>query len=301
MQHVYPEAVPLRGINAAHIAEELIKIFAARVGMPEEILTDQGSNFTSQLLAEFYQLLHIQSIRTSPYHPQTDGLVERFNQTLKSMLRKAVSSEGKDWDEWIPYLLFAYREVPQASTGFSPFELLYGRNVWGPLDILKESWEASKKSSESVISYVLSTQEKLKGMAELVQENLSKAQGKQKRWYDRNARIREFEPGDPVLVLLPTSSSKLLAKWQGPYQVVWRTGKVNYQVDMHDHRKRRRVFHVNMLKEFKIRQKISSNYLVETTAEVQGEEEDIVFWKDGEPSDSRGARRGGGHCVLERR
>ncbi len=280
----YPEAVPLRGIDAAHIAEELIKIFA-RVGMPEEILTDQGSNFTSQLLAEFYRLLHIQSIRTSPYHPQTDGLVERFNQTLKSMLRKAVSSEGKDWDKWIPYLLFAYREVPQASTGFSPFELLYGRNVWGPLDILKESWEASRKSSESVISYVLSTQEKLKGMAELVQENLSKAQGKQKRWYDRNARIREFEPGDPVLVLLPTSSSKLLAQWQGPYQVVRSTGKVNYLVDMHNHRKRRRVFHVNMLKEFKIRQKISSNYLVETTAELQGEEEDIVFWKDGEPSD----------------
>ncbi len=121
-------------------------------------------------------------------------------------------------------------------------------------------------------------------MAELVQENLSKAQGKQKRWYDRNARIRKFEPGNP-LVLLPTSSSKLLAQWQEPYQVVRSTGKVNYLVDMHDHRKRRRVFHVNMLKEFKVRQKISSNYLVETTAEVQGEEEDIMFWKDGEPSD----------------
>ncbi len=88
-----------------------------------------------------------------------------------------------------------------------------------------------------------------------------------------------------MLVLLPTSSSKLLAQWQGPYQVVRRTGKVNYLVDMHDHRKRRRVFHVNMLKEFKVLQKISSNYPVEMTAEVQGEEEDIMFWKDGEPSD----------------
>ena len=76
-------------------------------------------------------------IRTSPYHLQTDGLVERFNQTLKSMLRKTGTDSGKEWDKKIPYLLFAYREVPQASTGFSPFELLYDRDIRGPLDILK--------------------------------------------------------------------------------------------------------------------------------------------------------------------
>ncbi len=80
--------------------------------------------------------------------------------------------------------MFAYREVPQASTGFSPFELLYDRDVRGPLDILKESWEASKHSSESVVTYVLSTQEKLRAAKDLVQENLAKAQEKQKIWYD---------------------------------------------------------------------------------------------------------------------
>ena len=99
------------------------------------------------------------------------------------------------------YLLFAYREVPQASTGFSPFELLYGWDVRGPLDILRESWESSQKSDENIISYVLSTRDKLSNMAELVQENLSKAQARQKSWYDKNARDREFQPGDPVPVL----------------------------------------------------------------------------------------------------
>lgn len=78
-----------------HVAEELIKFFA-RVGIPQKILTDQGFNFMSQLLAELYRMLHVHSIRTSPYHLQTDGLVERFNQTLKSMLRKVVSKEGKE-------------------------------------------------------------------------------------------------------------------------------------------------------------------------------------------------------------
>ena len=89
-------------------------------------------------------MLQVHPIKTTPYHPQTDGLVERLNQTLKSMLKKAAIGEGKDWDKLIPYLLFAYREVPQSSTGFSPFELLYGRAVRGPLDILRETWEADK-------------------------------------------------------------------------------------------------------------------------------------------------------------
>ena len=134
----YPEAVPMKAIDAKSVAEELVKIFT-RVGLPEEILTDQGSNFTGQLLAEMYRLLHVHSTRTSPYHPQTDRVVERFNKTLKSMLRKVVIQEGKDWDKMIPYVLFAYQEVPHSSTGFSPFELLYGREVRGPLDMIKET------------------------------------------------------------------------------------------------------------------------------------------------------------------
>ena len=91
----------MRSIDAKHVAEQLIMVFS-RVGVPREILTDQGSNFTSQLLAELYRLLHIHAIRTSPYHPQTDGMVERFNQTLKAVLRKTIDEEGKDWDKLIP-------------------------------------------------------------------------------------------------------------------------------------------------------------------------------------------------------
>jgi len=114
----YPEAIPMKSIDASSVAEELVTIFS-RVGVPKEVLIDQGSNFTSQLLSELYKMLHVQPIRTTPYHPQTDGLVERFNQTLKTMLRKVSGRDGKDWDKLLPYLLFAYREVPQASTGFS--------------------------------------------------------------------------------------------------------------------------------------------------------------------------------------
>lgn len=102
----------------------------SRVEVPKEILTDQGTNFMSKLLAELYRLLQVKAVRTSPYHPQTDGMVERFNRTLKNMLKKTVI------EPYEPYVLFAYREVLQSSTAFSPFELLYRRTVHGPLDIL---------------------------------------------------------------------------------------------------------------------------------------------------------------------
>ncbi len=130
----YPEAVALRNISAKSVAEALFSMIS-RVGIPKEILTDQGTAFMSRTIRELYELLGIKSICTSVYHPQTDGLVERFNRTLKTMIQKFVHEDAKNWDKWLEPLLFAVREVPQASTGFSPFELLYGRQPRGVLDV----------------------------------------------------------------------------------------------------------------------------------------------------------------------
>jgi len=154
--------VPPHSIDAGTVAEQLIQLFAT-VGIPREILSDQETNFLSQLQKELYNLLQIQQICTSPYHPQTDGLamIERFNKILRSLLRKLVNKEGRDWDRLLPYILFAYREVPQDTTGLSPFELLYGRDVRGPFDILKEVWEADKKSDKSVVSHILLVREQM--------------------------------------------------------------------------------------------------------------------------------------------
>ncbi|KAK7889577.1 hypothetical protein WMY93_025137 [Mugilogobius chulae] len=158
----FPEAFPLRTITAPAVLRALIQLFS-RVGLPDEILTDQGTNFTSRLMHLFQQQLGITSIKTSPYHPQTDGLVERFNQTLKRMLQKFVDDTGKDWDRWLPFVLFAYREVPQASTGFSPFELLYGWDVQGPLDLLRTQWEGQppRKTDRNIVQFVLEMRERL--------------------------------------------------------------------------------------------------------------------------------------------
>ena len=267
----FPEAIPLRSIDAETVAEELITVFS-RFGIPGEILSDQGSNFMSQLMQELYRLLKVRPIRTSPYHPQTDGLVERFNRTLKSMLRRLVKEEGRDWDKLIPYVLFAYREVPQTTTGFSPFELLFGREVRGPLDVLKEEWEASEKCKESVITHILEIRERMEAMQEVVKENAEEAQKRQKRWYDRTARDTELKPDDKVLVLLPTSTNKLLAQWKGPYKVIRKIGKVNYEIQVAGKKK---VFHANMLKRW---HEATANYFCEELEESVGED-DLMVWE----------------------
>ena len=102
---------------------------------------------------EVGRLLSLKQITTTPYHPICNGLVEKFNGTVKSMLRKLCEDRPKDWDHYLGPLLFAYREVPQGSLGFSPFELLYGRSVHGPLTILKKLWTQKEMEKEVKLTY----------------------------------------------------------------------------------------------------------------------------------------------------
>ena len=141
----FPEAIPLKNIEASTIADEMIKFFS-RVGIPCEILTDQGTNFTSALFTQLCRKLNIDKLQSSPYRPETNAIVDRFNGILKSVLKKLVDEGAKDWDEYIPYVLFAYREVPCETTGFSPFELAYGWPVRGPLGLLKEIWTGNEET-----------------------------------------------------------------------------------------------------------------------------------------------------------
>lgn len=270
----YPEVFPLKTVKAKTVAFSLVQFFS-RVGFPCEILTDQGTNFISNLLKQVYQLLGIKSVHTTFYHPQTDGLRERFNQTLKQMLRKFVNETGSDWDQWLPYLLFAYREVPQASTGFSPFELLYGCEVRGPLALLRETWEGDRRREGPVyvVSYVIQMREKLQRMSQLAEAHMAEAQQHQKTWYDRSTRQRTFE-GQKVLVILPTSDSKLLAKWQGPFEVQRKLGPSTYQVSNPERQHTSRVLHVNLLKEWVPRAEESAKVLLIQAVKEEEEVDD---------------------------
>ena len=172
----YPEAVALKHIDTESVAEALISIFS-HVGIPKEILSDCGTQFTSEMMKEVSHLLSLKQLTTTSYHPICNGLVEKFNGTLKNMLRKLCEEKPKDWDRFVAQLLFAYREVPQTTLGFSPFELLYGRSVRGPIAILKELWTGEKVSSDVKLTYqyVTDLKDRLVQTTELVQENWARS------------------------------------------------------------------------------------------------------------------------------
>ena len=248
----YPEAVALPDITTERVAEALVQMFS-RVGVPEEMLTDCGSQFTSEVMKEVSRLLSLQQLTTTPYHPICNGLVEKFNGTLKTMLKRMTSERTKDWDKYLPAVLFAIREVPQESLGFSPFELLYGRNVRGPMSILRELWseEVKDDQTKTTYQYVIDLRERLERTCKVAQENLGKASKRYKRYYDRRAQKRKFKVGDKVLVLLPTSKNKLLVQWKGPYEVTRVMNAMDYEIQVKGVHK---TFHANMLKLYVERQ-----------------------------------------------
>ncbi|XP_033730041.1 uncharacterized protein LOC117319318 [Pecten maximus] len=253
----YPEAVPLKKIDTESVADALLDIFS-RVGVPREILSDRGGQFTSEMMAEVSRLLSMKQLVTTPYHPACNGLVERYNGTLKSMLKRMCTERPKDWDRYVSPLLFAYREVPQESLGFAPFELLFGRTIRGPMEILRELWTKDVDNSETktTYQYVLDLKEKLEETCQLARENLTRARRVQKKQYDRNARRKDLGEGDKVLVLLPTKSNKLELQWKGPFQVVKATN-LDYKIDMGNKIK---TFHANMLQKYVERETAQTTY-----------------------------------------
>jgi len=205
------EAVPLKNINTETVAEALVDIFS-RLGVPQEILSDLGTQFVSECMKEVTRFLSIKQLTMTRYHPTCNGLTEKFNGTMKSMLKRLCSEQPRQWHRHINPLLFAYCEVPQESTGFSPFQLLYGTAVRGPMCILKELWtkELEEPEVKSSYQYVFELRETLGDTLKLAHTEFQKAQKKGKHYYDRKTKVRKFVPGDKVLVLLSTDHNKLL-------------------------------------------------------------------------------------------
>ncbi|GFO04409.1 Zinc finger protein [Plakobranchus ocellatus] len=179
-------------------------------------------------MKEVCRLLGIKPKTTTPYHPMCNRLVERFNATLKTCLRRLCSEQPRQWHRYINPLLFAFREAPQE---FAPFEFLYGRTVQGPMHILRELWTKEIECFDDILK--------------IAREELEKAQGRQKRYYNRTAKRRKFSMGEKVLILLPTDSNKLLMQWKWPFDIVVTVGINDYRVNMGGKEK---TFHANLLK-----------------------------------------------------
>ncbi|XP_040209391.1 uncharacterized protein LOC120940531 [Rana temporaria] len=152
------------------------------------------------------------------------------------MLKRVVQKDGKDWDMLLPALLFAIREVPQASTGFSPFELVYGRRPRGLLDLVKETWESESSPHKTVVEHISQMRERVAKVMPMVREHMQKAQDAQRRVYNRSAKVRQLQVGD----------------------------RVNYKVHQPGKRKPYQIYHINLLKLWRDREPVSAVVAVQS-------------------------------------
>ena len=264
----WAEAAALPSIDTRHVAEALFNIFT-RIGFPEAILTDNGSQFTGKLMSEVYQTFNATHLKSSVYHPQANGLVERFNATLMSMLRKLSEGRPEEWDLYLPAALFAYREVPQASLGYSPYEVIFGSQPRGPLELLRQNWtkEEVEEEARTVSKYVQDLRERLHLVRTMAMENLKKARQRQERNYNRRAKDRDLQVGDKVLLLLPKNTNKLQICWRGPFEVTQKMSDTNYRVKIGNKNK---VYHVNLLKRYFERETVGQALVAIAIAEDSG-------------------------------
>ncbi|XP_041484226.1 uncharacterized protein LOC121430866 [Lytechinus variegatus] len=263
----FPEAVPLRTITARTVLDALLHFFT-RYGLPKEIQSDQGSNFMSGVFKQVMSELGVHHLRSTAYHPQSQGAIERFHQTLKTMIKAYCADFPDDWDKGIPFLLFAIRDAPNESTTYTPFELVFGHEVRGPLKLVKEKLlEEAGPEECNILEYVSNFRGRLSKACDLAREHLRISQKDMKVRADRKAKVRSFSPGDKVLVLLPIPGEPLKARFSGPYVVIKQLNSVNYVVSTPDRRKCRRVCHINMLKRYYERES-SAPVVVATMSDV---------------------------------
>ncbi len=244
----WPEAIPLRTITAKSVAEGLWNIIS-RTSIPEKLLTDQGSQFCSRLVRELCELLQIEKIRTSPYHPQTNGAIERMHGTFKGILGKCIESKH-DWVAQVPYVLFVLRQMPHADSGFSPFDLVYGFRVRTPLEAMYYGIFESDNMKTDVCEWVSGVAERLQLLRDCAALNQAKAKVSRLAIMNRGAKLREFVVGSKVLYRIPGLSCKLSDSWEWPYIVDSRLGEVNYKIFKEGKQKHAKVVHVNCLKRY---------------------------------------------------
>ncbi|KAL4083915.1 hypothetical protein QTP88_029231 [Uroleucon formosanum] len=210
----YSMGIALPNHQANTIAEAFVTNFVCTHGIPQTILTDQGTDFLSKIFTEVCKLLQINKINTSPFHPQTNGSLERSHRTLTEYLRHYVDKKLNNWDEYLPYAFFVYNSTEHTSTGYQPYSLLYGRRLEIPIKLSHEP-----EPRYNYDNYYFDLKQKMQESHKIAKENLIKRKVKSKQIYDNNENSIEIHVKDQILLRDKTQKNKLNPLWIGPYEM----------------------------------------------------------------------------------
>ncbi|GFY20268.1 hypothetical protein TNCV_209001 [Trichonephila clavipes] len=245
MSSKYPDAILVANLCSTTVVNALLQIFS-QIGFPRELQTDVIHECTNYGI--FRKIWSYSSYRSSVYHPQSNH-VERMHRTLKRILRVLCLEAIPDWEKILPQALFAPRTVIHDSTGFSPAELVHGKNLRTPVMLLYEKLTEEEHVESSVVDYVFELIKRMKRCQELAILHMEDAKQKQKLWYDRRTVKRQFQLGELVLVIAASRPNKLSVQLVGPGEIVQQLSETNYVVKFPE-KEKTHVYHVNMLKSY---------------------------------------------------
>ena len=219
----YAQAFPSKTQTALTTAKLLWNNFILHYGFPEKIISDQGRNFENELIGHLCQLAGVQKLRTSPYHPQTNGQCKRFNGTLLNMLGTLTPEQKKDWKSHIPALVHAYNCTRNTATGFSPYFLLFGREPRLPVDVEFGLQRGGHKGSPGESNYISQLKRRLQFAYRKAKHVAQKQQARHRGLYNLGCRGATLSVGDLVLVKQTAwkARHKIQDRWEDrEYQVV---------------------------------------------------------------------------------
>ena len=195
----YVVAYVVKDQTACTATETLRNGYFGLFGVPAYLVSDQGKAFTGHIITHLCDLYRVQKLRTSPYHAQTNGQVERMNQTIIRMISKLEEDKKACWSEHLPELLLAYNATHSAVTGYSPYYLLFGRRSRIPVDYLFPTLRDLPHQTKMEVS-VVAMQKKFKEAFAVARRLTSKEAAKQCHYYDRKTGAVALQPGDVVMV-----------------------------------------------------------------------------------------------------
>ena len=249
----WAEAIPIRVHTAQVVAKKLVEVVFTRYGTPLRLLADRGPEFESALISALCKAYDVEKIRTTSYKPTTNGAIERFHRTLNSMLAKVISESQRDWDEFVPEVMAAYRATKHSATGYTPNFLVYGRELRAPIDLVLAVSGEPEGIGSSVDDYVDAMIQRKRRAYDLARRHLGAAAERRKRDYDFHVRSKTFRKGMWVWYFYPRRyrgrSPKWTRQYTGPFLIVDEMPPCNFVLQK-SQRSQTFVAHTDKLKMF---------------------------------------------------